>query len=75
MIVKREEWSEAVMQPKKGRRHRFERIALVLFDAEGWGHADIAAALGVPEGTVRSYVFHARRAMRKVLGVLAEGMK
>lgn len=52
-----------------------QRIALVLFDAEGWGHADIAAALGVPEGTVRSYVFHARRAMRKTLGTLAEGMK
>lgn len=52
-----------------------QRVALLLFDAEGWGHADIAAALGVPEGTVRSYVFHARRAMRKTLGSLAEGMK
>jgi RNA polymerase sigma-70 factor (ECF subfamily) len=52
-----------------------QRIALVLFDAEGWGHAEIATALGVPEGTVRSYVFHARRAMRKALGTLAEGMK
>lgn len=52
-----------------------QRVALVLFDAEGWGHADIAAALNVPEGTVRSYVFHARRAMRKTLGTLAEGMK
>jgi len=52
-----------------------QRIALVLFDAEGWGHADIAATLNVPEGTVRSYVFHARRAMRKTLGTLAEGMK
>ncbi len=52
-----------------------QRVALVLFDAEGWGHADIAAALGVPEGTVRSYVFHARRAMRRSLGTLAEGMK
>lgn len=52
-----------------------QRIALVLFDSEGWGHADIAAALDVPEGTVRSYVFHARRAMRKTLGTLAEGMK
>jgi RNA polymerase sigma-70 factor (ECF subfamily) len=52
-----------------------QRVALVLFDAEGWGHADIAAALGVPEGTVRSYVFHARRAMRKALGVLVEEMK
>lgn len=52
-----------------------QRIALVLFDAEGWGHADIAATLGVPEGTVRSYVFHARRAMRRALGTLAEEMK
>jgi len=52
-----------------------QRIALLLFDAEGWGHADIAATLGVPEGTVRSYVFHARRAMRRALGTLAEGMK
>lgn len=52
-----------------------QRIALVLFDAEGWGHAEIATTLGVPEGTVRSYVFHARRAMRKALGTLAEGMK
>ena len=52
-----------------------QRIALVLFDSEGWGHAEIAATLGVPEGTVRSYVFHARRAMRRVLGTLAEGMK
>ena len=34
-----------------------------------------AAALGVPEGTVRSYVFHARRAMRKALGILVEEMK
>ena len=52
-----------------------QRVALVLFDAEGWGHADIAAVLGVPEGTVRSYVFHARRAMRRALGTLAEAMK
>lgn len=52
-----------------------QRIALVLFDVEGWGHAEIAATLGVPEGTVRSYVFHARRAMRRALGTLAEGMK
>lgn len=52
-----------------------QRVALVLFDAEGWSHADIAATLGVPEGTVRSYVFHARRAMRRALGNLAEEMK
>ena len=51
------------------------RKGVMGFDSEGWGHADIAAALNVPEGTVRSYVFHARRAMRKTLGTLAEGMK
>ncbi|MEO8294508.1 MAG: sigma-70 family RNA polymerase sigma factor [Gemmatimonadota bacterium] len=44
-----------------------QRTAVVLFDAEGYGHADIAAILGIPEGTVRSDVFHARRALRKAL--------
>jgi len=39
-----------------------QRAAVVLFDAEGYAHADIAEMLGVPEGTVRSDVFHARRA-------------
>lgn len=52
-----------------------QRIALVLFDAEGWGHAEIAATLGVPEGTVRSYVFHARRTLRRALGALREELR
>jgi RNA polymerase sigma-70 factor (ECF subfamily) len=50
-----------------------QRIAVVLFDAEGYGHADIAEILGVPEGTVRSYVFHARRALRRALSPFKEG--
>lgn len=50
-----------------------QRIAVVLFDAEGYGHADIAEILGVPEGTVRSYVFHARRALRRALVPFKEG--
>lgn len=49
-----------------------QRIAVVLFDVEGYGHADIAAVLGVPEGTVRSYVFHARRALRRALAPFME---
>jgi len=49
-----------------------QRVAVVLFDAEGYGHAEIAEVLGVPEGTVRSYVFHARRALRQALGVYRE---
>jgi RNA polymerase sigma factor (sigma-70 family) len=43
------------------------RIALVLHDAEGYGHDEIATMLNVPVGTIRSDVFHARRAMRAAL--------
>ncbi|MGE0439747.1 MAG: RNA polymerase sigma factor [Gemmatimonadales bacterium] len=49
-----------------------QRVAVMLFDGEGYSHADIATVLQVPEGTVRSYVFHARRALRKALSVLME---
>lgn len=49
-----------------------QRVAVMLFDGEGYSHAEIAAVLQVPEGTVRSYVFHARRALRKSLAALKE---
>jgi RNA polymerase sigma factor (sigma-70 family) len=45
-----------------------QRIAVTLFDVEGYSHAEIAAVLRIPEGTVRSDVFHARRALRVALG-------
>ncbi len=45
-----------------------QRIALVLFDVEGYSHAEVAAQLDIPEGTARSEVFHARRRMRSALG-------
>ncbi len=44
-----------------------QRAALTLFDVEGYPHAEIADILGIPEGTVRSDVFHARRALREIL--------
>ncbi len=44
------------------------RTALVLFDVEGYSHAEIAEILGVAPGTVRSAVFHARRRLRQRLG-------
>ena len=43
------------------------RLAVVLFDVEGYSHAEIARILGIPEGTVRSEVFHARRGLRVLL--------
>jgi len=43
------------------------RLAVVLFDVEGYSHAEIAQVLRIPEGTVRSEVFHARRRLRALL--------
>ncbi len=48
-----------------------QRLAVVLFDAEGYAQSEIAKLLGIPEGTVKSDVFHGRRALRKAL----EGIK
>lgn len=41
-----------------------QREIVLLHDLEGWKHAEIGAALGLSEGTVRNYLFHARRALR-----------
>jgi RNA polymerase sigma-70 factor (ECF subfamily) len=49
-----------------------QRLAVVLFDAEGYPQAEIASMLGIPEGTVKSDVFHGRRALRKVLESVKE---
>ena len=49
-----------------------QRLAVVLFDAEGYPQAEIAQLLGIPEGTVKSDVFHGRRALRKVLESVKE---
>jgi RNA polymerase sigma-70 factor (ECF subfamily) len=44
-----------------------QRIAVVMFDVEGYSHREIAEVVKVPEGTVRSDVFHARRALRTAM--------
>jgi RNA polymerase sigma-70 factor (ECF subfamily) len=45
-----------------------QRVAVVLFEVEGYSHAEVGAMLGIPEGTARSDVFHARRKLRLMLG-------
>ncbi len=50
-----------------------QRVAVTLFDVEGYSHAEIAAVLGIPEGTVRSDVFHARRTLRVALETFDPG--
>jgi len=43
------------------------RTVLILHDIEGLKHAEIAERLGVTEGTSKSQLFSARRAMRRFL--------
>jgi RNA polymerase sigma-70 factor (ECF subfamily) len=43
------------------------RTVLILHDIEGFKHAEIADRLGVSEGTSKSQLFSARRAMRRLL--------
>jgi len=53
---------------------RFEhRSVLVLREVEGLTCEEVAAALGVPEGTVKSRLSRAREAMRRKLVGLIEG--
>src|SRR5690606_1923696 len=52
-----------------------QRLAVTMFDADGYAHAEIAEVLGIPEGTVRSDVFHGRRALRGQLGPMFEEMQ
>jgi RNA polymerase sigma-70 factor (ECF subfamily) len=45
-----------------------QRAVIVLHDIEGFKHAEIGAMLGIPEGTARSDLHHARAQLRRVLG-------
>ena len=46
-----------------------ERALLAMYYTEGFGVAEIAAALGIPVGTVKSRLYHARERLRAVLEV------
>jgi RNA polymerase sigma-70 factor (ECF subfamily) len=47
-----------------------QRTVIVLHDVEGFRHAEIGEMLGIPEGTARSDLHHARQALRKYLGTV-----
>src|SRR5262245_4102111 len=44
-----------------------ERAAVLLFYQEGYSVAEVAAALGVPDGTVKTWLFRARARLRERL--------
>jgi RNA polymerase sigma-70 factor (ECF subfamily) len=47
-----------------------QRAVLVLHDVEGYKHSEIGQALGIPEGTARSDLHHARATLRRLLVTL-----
>ena len=49
-----------------------QRAVIVLHDVEGFKHAEIGAMLGIPEGTARSDLHHARAQLRRLLGGVRE---
>ena len=48
-----------------------QRLAITLYDLEGYSHQEIGEILGIAVGTSRAHVHHARRALRKLLGPAA----
>lgn len=44
-----------------------QRSVIVLHDVEGFTHGEIGGMLGIPEGTARSDLHHARAALRRML--------
>lgn len=47
------------------------RTAVILYDVLGRSYAEIAAVLGVPEGTVKSRIFRGRTELARILGTMA----
>ena len=43
------------------------RVVIVLANIEGHSVADVGSLLGVPSGTVKSRLFHARRRLKELL--------
>lgn len=52
-----------------------QRSVIILHDVEGFRHGEIGRLLGIPEGTARSDLHHARRTLRSSLRALWSGGK
>lgn len=48
-----------------------QRLAVTLYDLEGYSHQEIGEILGIAVGTSRAHVHHARRALRRTIGQIA----
>jgi RNA polymerase sigma-70 factor, ECF subfamily len=59
------------LQTALGTLTETQRTVVLMHDLEGWKHREIAVELGIPEGTVRSHLFFARRTLRERLSDVA----
>ena len=55
-----------------GKLSERSRAVIVLHDVEGFTHAEIGEMLGIPGGTARSDLHHARQKLKGLLGNLKE---
>jgi len=55
-----------------GELPEMQRLAITLYDLEGYSHQEIGEILGIAVGTSRAHVHHARRALRRLIGADAE---
>ena len=51
-----------------GELPEMQRLAVTLYDLEGYSHKEIADILGIAVGTSRAHVHHARRTLRRLIG-------
>ena len=51
-----------------------QQEVVLLHDLEGWKHREIAERLGIPSGTVRSHLHFARKALKKALAEMPDGL-
>lgn len=55
-----------------GELPEMQRLAVTLYDLEGYSHQEIGEILGIAVGTSRAHVHHARRALRRLIGPEAD---
>lgn len=52
-----------------------QRLVFVMYEVEGYSHAEIASALDIPQGTSKARLHYARRKLRALLSDVVEGTR